>query len=124
MNSPNDQEQLLNEVLGESLPENRREQLLEQTLRQVRSQRHWRQTRRMVGAVVILFGLAFLFWPRPHHSLVQSSPPKPYVLVETHPLPDVQIVKTLPLSSASQINSGSNVIVIATATEPRLVHEI
>jgi hypothetical protein len=78
----------------------------------------------MVGALVLLFGLAFLFWPRPHRSLVQSTPRKPYVLVETQPLPDANIVKTIPLDSASQITSNSNIIVIATATEPRLAREI
>jgi predicted secreted protein len=56
--------------------------------------------------------------------LVQSSPPKPYLLVETQPLPEANIVKTIPLNSVSQINSGSKVSIIATATEPRLAREI
>jgi hypothetical protein len=124
MNRHSEEQQLLNEVLAESLPDNRREQLLEQTLRQIRSQRHWRQTRRTVGALAIVLGLGFLIWPRPHYPFVQASPPKPYVLVETQPLPEANIVKTIPLNSVSQISSDSNVIVIATATEPHLAREI
>jgi hypothetical protein len=122
MNRRSDEQQLLNEVLAES--ESRREQLLAQTLQHVRRRRHTRQARRTVGALVILLGLVFLFWPRPHPPLVQSSPPKPYLLVETQPLPEANIVKTIPLNSVSQINSGSKVSIIATATEPRLAREI
>lgn len=124
MNKPSHEQQLLDEVLAESFPENRREQLLEQTFHHVRRRRHTRQTWRTVGALVVLLGLGFLIWPRPHHPVVQPSPPKPYMLVETQPLPASNIVRTIPLTSVSQIHSGPTVSVIATATEPRLAREI
>lgn len=124
MNRRSEEQQLLNEILAECQPDNRREQLLAQTLRQVRSQRHRRQTRRTVGALVLLLGLGFLIWSRPHHSFVQSSPPKPFLLVETQPLAEANIIKTIPLSSLNQVHSGWNVTFIATATEPRLAREI
>jgi len=93
-------------------------------LQHVRRRRHVRQMRRTVAALVILIGLGFLIWPRAHRPFVQASPPKPYVLVETQPLPEANIVKTTTLNSVSQINSGSTISVIATATEPRLAREI
>lgn len=124
MNRRSNEQQLLDEVLAESLPETRREQLLEQTLRHVRRRRHTRQTGRTVGTLVLLLALGFLIWPRPHHPVVQSSPPKPYLLVETQPLQEANVVKTIPLASVSQIRSGPTVSVIATATEPRFAREI
>lgn len=124
MNRGDDKEHLLSEVLAEGTPESLREELLTQTLQHVRHRRRGRQGRRTVGAVVILLGLGFLLWPRPQHPFVQSSSAKPYVLVQTQPLPPADIVKTVPFNALKQVTSTSTIVDISTATEPRLAREI
>lgn len=124
MNRTADQEQLLKDVLVETMPASLREDLLAQTLRQVRRRRHTRQVRRMAGALAILVGLGFILWPRPPHTLVQRTPVKSYVLVRTQPLPSGEIVKTVSLAEARHIISSPAVGVISTATAPRVVREI
>ena len=124
MNRQTDEEQLLNEVLAESLPESRRDELLSQTLLTVRRRRHTRQARRTVVALLLVLGLGFLLWPRAPHRMVQSNAPKPYVVVQTQPLPESEIVKTAPLRASSRVTSGPTATVISTATAPHLAREI
>lgn len=124
MNRPSEQEQFLNEVLAEGMPETLREDLFTQTLRHVRRRRQARQARRMVGALIVVLGLGFLVWPRPHQPSAHLSSPKPYLLVQTQPLPGADVVTTVPLRAASQVESIPTVSVIATATEPHVAREI
>ena len=124
MNRTDPKERLLNEVLAEGGVQTLRDELLAQTLRQVRRRRRARQVRRTVGALIVVLGLGFLVWPRPHQPLVQPRSPRPYVVVQTRPLSRAAVVTTVPPQAASQVESIPTTSIVATATTPRLAREI
>src|SRR4051812_2676404 len=117
MNKHQENESLLKDVLGEGPFASQREALLANTLRHVRKRRQIRYARHMAYivpfAVLILAGLLNLRTPKRAETRV--APPKPYLLVQTQPLPSSALVASKSLPPSSFITSVPMAAVLTTA---------
>jgi hypothetical protein len=100
MNDHADQENLLAAVLAEASPTDFRATMLAETLRLARRRRHFRQTRRGLG-VILLMGLLAVFVVQKFLKSPVVAPAHPvkilnpvYHLVRTRPLPVAALVST------------------------------
>jgi hypothetical protein len=120
MNDRSDQQQLLDDVLGESSPPDFRAALLGETLRLARRRRRWRQARRTAGALAVAVFAALFAWQiRPGKisvppQLAKTSVPGSCQLIETRPLPAGEVVTTVNFPAVKMVSSESAVTQIAT----------
>ena len=97
MTSKSDKVDMLEEVLGESLPDGFREEILQHTLRSVRNRRRYRRACKMAGALaaVLVAGIIFYaIWPK---QLSRESAVPGYEVIRTSRFPSSSIVNTKPL---------------------------
>lgn len=125
MNRPPSHQDLLDDVLDESVPAEFRATLLSETLLLVRRRRQWRKARRAttVFALLLLFGVgAWRGWVL--HRPVETLPVSGYELVSTQALSSDAIVTTRPLSFEETIGTVASVEVVRTVpgmNRPRFV---
>jgi hypothetical protein len=129
MNEPNDHRRLLSDILSEESDADFRESLLLHTVSLARRRRKQRQLRRAASVLLLLIaGLGLLLWrtvpPRLSPLQPQQLVSRPYVLIETHPLPSASLVKTEPLPVSSIITSVPTENIVSTMTTPKVYREI
>src|SRR5436190_10883630 len=96
MNKHQENEGLLKDVLGEGPFASRREALLADTLRHVRKRRRIRHAGQMacIVAFAVLVGAVLLNLRSPQRAETRLAVPKPYLLVQTQPLPSATLVES------------------------------
>lgn len=119
MNHRNDNDELLRDILGDSRFASRREALLADTLGHVRSRRRMRRARQgaCVVACVLIIAALVVNLRRPPRVETFVAPAKPYLLVETQPLPSAAVVesRSLPPVSLAPTMPTSEVVTTAAA---------
>lgn len=131
MNKKNNNDELLNDVLGEAAAVGFREALLNTTLGAVRRRRRFRYARNVAGVLIVLAVLAVLIFPRhPGKQPIAIAPTnekpieKSYTLVSTIPLPTNAIIKTHSLATVQFVSSRTAVeIVQTTAGNYRIIND-
>jgi hypothetical protein len=115
MNRFPDHRRLFDDALADDAPANFRDAQLKQTLRGARRRRRWRQTRRGMGALVLI-GVAALLLPffKPHQSPTLPALTSGFETVRTRPLPPGALVTTRPLSTEQLITSATATTVCQT----------
>jgi hypothetical protein len=130
MNRKSDNE-LLDEVLAESVPADFREALFGETLRLVHRRRRLRQVRNTAGIVAMLVLLGILVWPGKvaKNSVAIAPPvakaaPKNYTVILTQPLAASSIVTTQPQSTVQFVGPKTSIeIVQTTAGDYRIIDD-
>ncbi len=119
MSERNDNEKLLNDILGEVHASELRDVLLNRTLLHVKRRRVFRHVRRFSVGVSLAVALGVCFW-RMTLPTIPGRPrsEKPYVIVRTHPLAGSAWVQTQPLSDKSLVASRPSAIVEIIETRP------
>jgi len=117
MNDSQDQEKLLNDVLGEETAPGFREALLHQTLRLARRRRRFRQVRKAGLGLVALAILAFGVLRNLPPGSKSVEPRKPYLLVRTQPLSESAIVRSRALAPGRLVASSPTRNVVSTTAE-------
>jgi hypothetical protein len=113
MNHKADHERLLTDALTDSAPAGFREAMLLQTLCLARRRRRFRQTRRVVAALIAVGVVTALIWiTSPHHLATPRLSIPGYELVRTQPLPAGVIVTTRPLAADRLIASVMTVKIV------------
>ena len=115
MNPSPKQNDLLEDVLAESVPADFRAGLLSETLVLVRRRRQWRQARRIMAVAALLLFISVSVWRgwasrRP----IETFPVNGYELVSTQALSSDAIVSTQPLRLEETIGTVASVEVVRT----------
>lgn len=131
MNKKTNNEELLDDVLGEAAPAGFREGLLDTTLQHVRRRRRFRYARNAAGVFVALALLVALVFPK--HAVKQpiavvplkeKPVEKSYTLISTQPLPAGEMVTTPSRPAVQFISSRTTIEVVqSTRGNYRLIND-
>lgn len=115
MNPSSDSNDLLDDVLAESVPSDFSTALLDETLRLARRRRRWRAARPAAAVVVLLVVLGTSVWRGSISRGIISRPPAiGYEMVRTQMLPVDAIVSTLPFHPEWTVATAASVDIVRT----------